>query len=204
VRRDREQHCDPPSTPREPFPAVEGTDEENEREEGEEEEEAVHPCVDTVEEEHPAACDERRCDERSPPVGKSSSQECDKWEARHRERCRDDPQAAEAEAEVCDGVGEQEMEWGTAAFPGHVLDDPGQAVAPDEERERLVLVRWPRHQLVLQERRCGDRDCADTDPEGVGSQVRARRNDQLTRAWSRFRMLCHRHSDSIFAGRLAP
>ena len=74
-----------------------------------------------------------------------------------------------------DGVGEQEVERRAAALTGHVLDDPGQAVAADEERERLVLVRRPGHQLVQQERRCGDGDRADPDPETVVGHECARR-----------------------------
>ena len=52
-----------------------------------------------------------------------------------------------------DGVGDQEVERRPAALAGHVLDDAGEAVAADEERERLVLVRRPRHQLVEEEGR---------------------------------------------------
>ena len=55
------------------------------------------------------------------------------------------------------GVGEQEVQRRAAALAGDVLDDAGEAVAPDEERERLVLVRRPRHQLVQEERRRRER-----------------------------------------------
>ena len=103
-----------------------------------------------------------------------------------------------------DGIGEEEVERRAAALAGHVLDDPGQAVAADEERERLVLVRRPRHQLVQQERRCRDGDRADPDPERVRGQKCARRVGQRTGAGRCFGSLGHRASGRIFAGRLAP
>ena len=53
-----------------------------------------------------------------------------------------------------DRVGEEEVERRAAALAGDVLDHAREAVAADEEREGLVLVRRPRHQLVEQERRC--------------------------------------------------
>ena len=62
-----------------------------------------------------------------------------------------------------DRPGEEEVERRAAAVACHVLDDAGQRVAADEERERLVLVRRPRHQLVEEER--GRRDDDAGDPE---------------------------------------
>ena len=47
-----------------------------------------------------------------------------------------------------DGPGEEEVERRAAALARDVLDDAAEAVAADEERERLVLVRRPGHQLV--------------------------------------------------------
>ena len=52
-----------------------------------------------------------------------------------------------------DGIGDQEVERRAAALAGHVLDHAGEAVPADEEGERLVLVRRPRHELVEEERR---------------------------------------------------
>ena len=64
-----------------------------------------------------------------------------------------------------DGVGEEKVERGASAIAGDVLDDARQAVPPDEERERLVLVWRPCHQLVEQERRCRCGDRSNPDPE---------------------------------------
>ena len=103
-----------------------------------------------------------------------------------------------------DGVGEEKVEWGTPAIAGDVLDDARQAVASDEERQRLVLVRWPRHQLVEQEPRCRRRDRADPDPERVRLHECAHRGDERAGVGRGFGCLSHRGSRRIFAGRLAP
>ena len=102
-----------------------------------------------------------------------------------------------------DGVGEEEVERRAAALAGDVLDDACEAVAADEERERLVLVRRPGHQLVEQERRCRHGDRADPEPERVGVEKRARRGGERAGARGGFGGLCHRASGRIFAGRLA-
>ena len=125
---------------------------------GEEEEEAVHPPVDAVEEEQPARCDDRRRDEADADVGEPRPERRDERQARDREGGREEPQAAEPEAEMGDRPGEEEVERRAAAVTRDVLDDAGQRVAADEERERLVLVRRPRHQLVEEERGRGDDD----------------------------------------------
>ena len=61
---DGEQDRSGPERPGPPAAAVEGAQEQHEREQGEEEEEAVHPRVDPVEEEDPAAGDECGRDQR--------------------------------------------------------------------------------------------------------------------------------------------
>ena len=86
-----------------------------------------------------------------------------------------------------DGVGEEKVERGAAAVAGDVLDHARQAVPPDEERERLVLVRRPCHQLVEQERRCRCGDRADPDPERVGLHERAHRGDERRGSRERLR-----------------
>ncbi len=103
-----------------------------------------------------------------------------------------------------DGVGEEKVERGTPAIAGDVLDDARQAVASDEERQRLVLVRRPRHQLVEQEPRCRRRDRADPDPERVRLHECAHRGDERAGVGRGFGCLSHRGSRRIFAGRLAP
>ena len=154
MRCDGEQDGGAPERPALPRPTVERAEQEDERQQREEQEQAVHPGVDAVEEEHPAAGDERGGDQRRRASGETPAEQRDQRQACDRERRRDEPQAAEPEAEVRDGVGEEKVERGTAAIAGDVLDDARQAVASDEERQRLVLVRRPRHQLVQQERRC--------------------------------------------------
>ena len=101
-------------------------------------------------------------------------------------------------------VGEEEVERCAATLAGDVLDDAAEAVAPNEQRERLVLVRWPGHQLVQQERRCRDRDRANPDPQRVRVEKRPCRGKGGAGAPGSFGGLCHRPSGRIFAGRLAP
>ncbi len=61
---------------------------------------------------------------------------------------------------MCDRPGEQEVERRAAALARDVLDDAAERIAADEERECLVLVRRPGHQLVEQE--CG---CRRSSPQ---------------------------------------
>ena len=204
MRCDREQDGASPERPALPRPTIERAEQEDERQQREEQEQAVHPGVDAVEEEHPAAGGERRGDQRRGASGQTTAEERDQGQARDREHRRDEPQAAEPEAEMRDGVGEEKVERGTAAIAGDVLDDAGQAVAPDEERQRLVLVRWPRHQLVEQEPRCRRCDRADPDPERVRLHECAHGGDERAGVGRGFGCLSHRGSRRIFAGRLAP
>ena len=103
-----------------------------------------------------------------------------------------------------DGIGEEEVERCAAPIARDMLDDAGEAVAADEERERLVLVRRPRHQLVEQEPRCRNGDRPDPDPERVSLHERAHAGDERAGVGGGFGGLCHRGSRRIFAGRLAP
>ena len=204
VRGDGEQdRCSPQAATAATAPRSSARSSSTNDEQREEQEEAVHPRVDTVEEKDPAPRDESRRDQRRSSVGEPPAEQRDERQARDRERGRDEPQAAEAEAEMRDGVGEEEMERGAAAFPRHVVDDAREAVAPDEERERLVLVRRPRHQLVHEERRGRERDA-----RRPRARTRAQRPTPAPRAISGrgrgcFGVLCHRRSGRIFAGRLA-
>ena len=66
-----------------------------------------------------------------------------------------EPETGEAEAEMGDGPGDEEVERCAAAVVRHVVDDAAERVPADEERERLVLVRRPGHQLHHEERRDG-------------------------------------------------
>ncbi len=174
MRGHREQRGRDPQRPPSAAAAVERAEERERAGEREEEEEAVHPAVDAVEEEQPARCDDQR---RNEPDGRAREplSECrDEREARDREGRGEQPQTAEPEAEVGDSPGEQEVERGAAAIARHVLDHARQRVAADEEGERLVLVRRPRHQLVEQERGRGDHHADDPDERPARLQPRPR------------------------------
>ena len=174
VRGDAEEQHGSPGRPGRPRPAIESAEKEQERQEREEEEEAVHPRVDAVEEEDPAAGDECGRDQRAPAVGESPPEQRHERQARDRERCRDEAHPSEPESEMRDRPGEEEVERGPAALARDVLDDAREAVAADEERERLVLVRRPGHQLVEEERAGRERDRAHGEPERVcGRRTRA-------------------------------
>ncbi len=202
MRRDAQQGC---GTPREPRPAaaLQRPEQRQERRQREEEEEAVHAGVDSLEEKHPAAGQQHRCDERGPASSEAAGEERDERQAGDGERGGDEADAAEPEAEVGDGPGEQEVQGGAAALPRDVLDDPCERVAADEQRQRLVLVGRPGHQLVQQEGGRGDGRHGHADPEPVCVQERPRREALGPFEGSCFGALCHRFRD-IFAGRLAP
>ncbi len=192
MRGDGEQDRQPPEAPGAPGAAVERPEEQHEREQREEQEQAVHAGVDPVEEEHPAAGGERRRDQGRPAVGEAPSEESDQRQAADGEHRRDEAEAAEAEVEMGHPVCEEEMERRAAAITGDVLDHPAEAVAADEEREGLVLVRRPGHQLVEQEPAGGGCDHTDADPERVGVEKRARRGGERASARGGFGGLCHR------------
>ena len=97
----------------------------------------------------------------------SAPERGDQGQAPEREDRRDESESAQPEAEVRHTPGEQEVEGRAAAFLRDVLDDAGQRVAADEQGERLVLVRRPRHQLVEEERGGGSGDAGDADPQPV-------------------------------------
>ena len=107
--------------------------------------------------------------------GEPAAEHRDERQARERERRRGETQAAEAEAEVRDGPRDEEVQRRAAAVAGHVLDDAGERVATDEERERLVLVRRPGHQLVEEEGGRRERHAGDSEPEPALGDPGARR-----------------------------
>ena len=65
------------------------------------------------------------------------------------------------------------MERRAAPLLEHDLEQLAQRVAADEERQRLVLVRWPGEQLVEEERRRRGRERGDAEPEPVRRDPRA-------------------------------
>ena len=174
VRRDGDERGDDPERPPSAAPALERGEEGERADERAAEEEAVHPPVDPVEEEEPARGDEGRGEERDGAGAPQPERERrDERQARDREERGDEAQAAEPEPEVRDAPGEHEVEWRAAALLRHVLDDAREAVPTHEERERLVLVRRPRHQLVEEEDRGREGDRRHADPEPPLGRERA-------------------------------
>ena len=156
-----------------------------------------------MEEKDPAARDERGRAESRCPVGEPTAEQRHEREARDGERGGDEPERAEAEPEMGDGKCEHEVEWGAASLAGHVLDDAGETVPADEERERLVLMGRPRHQLVDEERRRRQHDRADAEREPIRAHERARRGEEWAVDGGGLGTLCHGASPGILAGRLA-
>ena len=174
VRGDGGENRECPERPGTAAAAVERAEQGEIRERSGEEEEAVHPAVDAVEEERPARCDQDRPDQRRHTAGKPREQERDDRQARDGEERRHGAQPLEAEVEVRDRPGEQEVERRAAALLEHDLEHLVEWMAADEERQRLVLVRRPCEQLVDQERRRRERHAADPEREPPGDQPRPR------------------------------
>ena len=169
-----QRRCDPDGPAATPA-ALERSQQRERAGEREEEEEAVHPTVDAVEEEEPARRDDCRGDEPDQRAAETAAESGDERKAGERERGRHHPQAPEPEPEVGDGPREEEVERRAAPLARHVLDDPGQRVPADEQCERLVLVRRPRHQLMQEEAAGNDRDPADAQPHPVPRDPRRHR-----------------------------
>jgi hypothetical protein len=134
------------------------------RERAREEEEAVHPPVHGMEEERPAGGHERPGHERDRPARESRDQQRHDRDARDGEGRRDEAQRRQPAAQVRDREGEQKVERRAAALAEDDLEQRPDRAAPDEERERLVLVRRPRVQARGDEGR--DREHAPCDPTG--------------------------------------
>ena len=129
-----------------------------------------------MEEEEPARGDEGGGDERDASSSEPQPEQRDERQARDREERRDEPETAETEPEVRDGPGEQEVERRAAALLRHVLDHRRQRVPSDEERERLVLVRRPGHELMEEEDGGDERDARDAEPQPRLGRERAQRH----------------------------
>ena len=186
VRRHHRQRRGDPHRPASPPTALERAQQRKGAGEREEEEQAVHAAVDAVEEEQPARRDEHDGDEPDPRSAQPAAERRDERKAPERERRGDDPQAAETEAEVRDAPGEEEVEGSTAAIARHVLDDAGEGVSADEQRQRLVLVRRPGHQLMEEEGAGHERHAADPEPHPVPRDPRRDRGSGCCRARGRF------------------
>ena len=79
-----------------------------------------------MEEQQPAGCHEGSRYECDPGPGETERERGDQWEARKGERCREQSQPSEPEAQMGDCPREQEVERRSAPIPGHVLDDTRQ------------------------------------------------------------------------------
>ena len=108
-----------------------------------------------------------RGDEADPRPAEPAPERRDERQTRERERRGDDPEASEPEAEMRHRPREQEVERRAAALLRDVLDDARQRVPTDEERQRLVLVRGPRHQLVEEEPGGHEPDAGHAEPHPV-------------------------------------
>ncbi len=116
-----------------------------------------------MEEEHPARGDERGRHERGHSPGDPRPERSDQRHARHREERGEHPQRLQPAAHVHDEPGEEEMKRRPAALALHGLEQVRKGLAPDEESQRLVLVRRPRREPRKQE--AGDGHGAGRDPE---------------------------------------
>jgi hypothetical protein len=165
VRRDGRENRHGPEGPRAPIAAVERAQEQQVREGAREQEQAVHPPVDAMEEQHPAGRRDRRGRERGRSVGQARAEERHQRNARDREHRGEKPQRDEAAATVGDDRREQEMERRAAPLAEHGVEESADGRASDEQRERLVLVGGPRRQLREQERRDGGGAGGDAEAE---------------------------------------
>jgi hypothetical protein len=122
-----------------------------------------------VEEERPARRHDERARERLRAAGEPREQQRHDRQARDREEGRDRPQPLEPEAELRHRPGEQEVERRAPALLQHDLEHLHERVPADEERQRLVLVRGPREQLVEEERgaRRGHEAHSEHEPAGL-------------------------------------
>ena len=156
--RHRRQDRERPQRPGAPSSSLERAQQGEVRERARAEEEAVHPAVDAVEEERPARGEDHRGEQGGHSAGEPRGEQRDDREAGDGEESRNRPESRQAEAEVRDDPGEQEVERRAAALLEHDLEQVAERVAADEERQRLVLVRRPGEELVEEEAgRCGRR-----------------------------------------------
>ena len=143
MRRDRQEHRQRPESPAPSTSSRHCVEAGQVRHRAGQQEQAVHPPVDPVEEEHPAGGDESGRDQCRDRACDSPRQERDDGHGRDREERREEPQPDEPAAEVHDEPGEEEVQRRPAALGLHRVKEPAERVPSDEERQRLVLVRGP-------------------------------------------------------------
>src|SRR6266508_1227775 len=142
ARQHREQRESPEREPPSAA-AIQCRQESEEREQAREEEQRVHPPVDALEEDDPGCGGESRRDETHGAVGEARAQERDQRHARDGEDEGNQPQRRQSYAEMRDRPGEQKVEGCPAPLGNHRVHDVAERAAPDEERQRLDLVRRP-------------------------------------------------------------
>jgi len=125
----------------------ERVEESDERDDAREQKQRVHAPVDPVEDEHPRGGGEDRSDDAYEPVGEPRAEHGDRRNAGDGEHERHDPQLRQAAAEMRDRPREHEVQRRPTALCDHRVEDVRQGPAPDEECERLVLVRRPRAEV---------------------------------------------------------
>ena len=132
--------------------ALERPEECQERERAREQKQAVHAPVDPVEEGHPAGRDEDGRDQAGAAPREACSERGADRDARHRKDRRDQPQRGQRRGEPGGDVDEEEMQGRAATLAEHRAEERAERLAADEQRERLVLVGWPRVQPRAEER----------------------------------------------------
>ena len=193
VRGDGQQDRSAPERPGPPAAAVERAQQEHEREQGEEEEQAVHPRVDAVEEEDPAAGDERRRDQRRPAVGESPAEKRDEREARRprtRPRrgagCRGRGRDGRPHRRRGSGAGRRRARACTCSTTPARLSRPTKSARVSSSCGGHAISWWRRNAVA------GSGDRADPDPERVGGDECARRGARTGGARGGFGGLGHR------------
>ena len=154
--------------------------------EREEEEQAVHPAVDAVEEEQPAGRDDPGRDQRDRRSGEASAEERDERQARDGEEDGRDAQASEPPAR--DGPQPTRRGSGTGHRPGRVsrAHDACQESRPTNSASVSSswggqAINWWRRKTLRRER-----EPADPEPEPPAGSERAtgrlRRRDRVASA----------------------
>ncbi len=120
-----------------------------------------------MEHQHPASRGEGGRDDARHPVREPSTEKCDQRDARDREDKRDDAEPSQTAAEMHDQPGETEVERRSPAFCDDRAQDVAERAAPDEERERFVLVGRPGAEKPAEDPGQRRRDRGRRGPERV-------------------------------------
>ena len=181
VRCDREQDRHGPESPGPTAAPVQRSEQGEVRDGREEQEEAVHPRVDPVEEEDPARRGDRRRRECGSASCEAISERGDRGHARSGEQGRQEAHRVQPAAGVGDRPGEEKVQWRPSPPAEDRVEQVSERLSTDEERQRLVLVRRPAGELDEQERphqhgAGGDARKEETPVELPGSGTGGRRD----------------------------